>query len=76
MKKVKSELNFSNFFYRAYADDLVIICNHLNIPKTIKTLTKYSKQYNLKFNAKKSNWQKIMEHNGRNHCKSRLRERH
>jgi hypothetical protein len=38
LKIIKNNLRFDNFFYKAYADDLVIIVKHIHLPRTIKEI--------------------------------------
>ena len=64
MQKIKEAIKLDNFWYRAYADDLVIIVKHDKIPITIKKVKEISEKYNFKFNSKKSNWLKIGNHKG------------
>ena len=50
-----------------YADDLVIIMRHQKPSRTIKEIQKVSEEYNLKFNASKSNWIRAKKHKGKNY---------
>jgi len=56
LKIIKNNLRFDNFFYKAYADDLVIIVKHKDLPRSIKEIQQVSEKFNLKFNALKSYW--------------------
>ena len=49
-KKMNNEIN-----YKAYADDLVIICSIDSLPNMLKYLIEVTEKYNLKINKKKSN---------------------
>jgi len=44
----------SKFFYKLYADDLVVIIKHKFLPRFLKIMAFYFKKYSLIFNAKKS----------------------
>ena len=61
MKIIKNNLRFDIFFYKAYADDLVIIVKHIHLPRTIKEIQKVSE----KFKAYKFNWIKGKKHKGK-----------
>jgi len=64
LDELVKKLNFKYMWYRAYADDLVIIVKHILLRPTIRNLISISEKYNLHLNAKKSNWIKIKKHKG------------
>ena len=61
--EIKNKLQWE-FFYKAYADDLVLIIRHIKLLTTIRHVKEISEKNNLKFNSKKSNWIKIKNHKG------------
>ena len=64
LDELVKKLNYGYIWYRAYADDLVIIVKHILLRPTIRNLILVSEKYNLHLNAKKSNWLKIKNHKG------------
>lgn len=70
LKEVKTEFRrkggrIGNLKYLGYADDLVFICLHSDIPILTKILKELGPKYNLKLNPRKSNWMRIRKHGGR-----------
>ena len=59
----------ANFFYLAYADDLVIMCDMYKLKRMINTLFETAKEFNLKVNPKKSNIMAVKNHKYINHIK-------
>ena len=59
----KLKLKFGrDLWYRAYADDLVFITRHTNLPRLITLIKEICPEYNLKLNPKKSNWMRLKRH--------------
>ena len=55
LKKVKNQLGEPfNFWYLAYADDLVFSIEMKHLTETLECLEKIAKEYNLRINYKKS----------------------
>ena len=48
------KIEFPNFFYRFYADDLVVVCLRSDTKIVIETLRRVSSEWNLSLNEKKS----------------------
>ena len=64
MEEVISQVlkKFTSFWYKLYADAMVVILDHKNIPKFLKQLKKQFDKFSLIFNAKKSAITNIRNH--------------
>ena len=60
MERVKKE--YDDFWYKLYADDMVLILKNQHIKKFLKILINQFKEFNLLFNAKKSAIMNIRNH--------------
>ena len=68
LEELKNKIK-TNFFYLAYADDLVIMCDMFKLKRMINTLFKTAQEFNLKVNPKKSNIMAVKNHKYINHLK-------
>ncbi len=67
LEDLKNNLRLPDLFYKAYADDLVMIVKHDYLCATLRQIKIVSEKHNLKLNSKKSNWIKIKNHKGTDH---------